>query len=435
MEELLSNKHMLLAIGTLIFVGSIMLGIDFLNTASTEKDTIIEHKKYEYKMYVKSTEIFRFNFEAAYDECEDSNGKKYACGNYSDKILTSQLIDSENSLFNNINFNNKSIIDAISTIIDISLKNNYSSDSIKIISNYEFNYKDITDELKKKFNLDDNFKVIGITRNTLDDKAIIEELSDDTLAKLHKIYFDSFGGTPVSEQEIVEGELLIEPVVPAKEGFEFIEWQVNGVKYDFNVPVTSDLMLIACWKEIINEEPTTVATTNAVPDKNVDSTIQTTTTTTTTVKKSPSKILSSLNKINLNDNFLVYNEIRGSTCGYYYFSKGIDEGGEIIYDELAETSVINEIEKTKTNLPMGIKDFSYSFEDHKLRITYTVLLISKKYNNTTLYKSWQKHINQISSIWNTATYTGAGMCNSKRGNQVILNEDLCRDYNLNCSRW
>lgn len=434
MEDLLSNKFMLLAIGALIFVGSIMLGIDFLNTVNTKKDTIIEHKKYEYKMYVKSTEIFRFNFEATYDECEDSNGKKYACGNYSDKILTSQLMEAKNSSFNNINFNNRSIIDAISTIVDISLKNNYSSESIKIISNYEFNYKDITDELKKKFGLNDNFKIIGITRNTLNEETIIEELSDDTPSKLHKIYFDSLGGTLVSEQEIVYGELLIEPVVPVKEGFEFIEWQVNGAKYDFNAPVTTDLMLVAYWKEIIKDEPTTVATTKVVADKNVESIVQTTTTTTTT-KNLPNKMLSSLNKINLNDNILAYDELRGSTCGYYYFSKGIDEDGEIIYDELTETSVIHELEKTKANLPMGIKDFNYSFEDHKLRITYKVLLISEKYNNTTLYKSWQKHINQISSIWNTATYTGAGMCNNKRSNQILLNEVLCRDYNLNCSRW
>lgn len=431
MEELLSNKYMLLAIGTLIFVGSIMLGIDFLNTENTEKDTVIEHKKYEYKMYVKSTEIFRFNFEASYDECEDTSGKKYACGNYSDKILSSQLIKSENNLFNTINFNDKSIIDTLSTIIDISLKNGYSSESIKIISNYEFNYKDITNELKKKFSLNDNFRVIGITRATLDDKDVIEELTNDASTKLYKIIFDSLGGTPVSEQEIVDGELLIEPVVPVKEGFEFLEWQVNGVKYDYNVPVTTDLMLVASWKELIKEEPKTVATTTVVADKNVESAVNTTTTT----KKLPNKMLSSFNNINLNDNILVYDEIRGSTCGYYYFSKGIDEGGEIIFDELVEESVITELEKTKNNLPMGIKDFNFSFVDHKLKITYTTLLISEKYKNTTLYNNWHNNINKISSILNAATYTGAGMCNNQRGTQIILNEKLCSDYNLNCSRW
>lgn len=429
MEELFSNKYMLLAIGILIFIGSIMLGIDMFNIIDNKKETI-EHKTYKYKMFIKTSEVISIDFEASFDECEDSMGKKYACGNYSDRVLTTQLTNLENSWFGNIKFEGKSVIEVINIILDTTLKNDYSKNTIKIISNYEFNYKDINDDLKKKFSLNDDFKVIGITRNSLDEKAILEELREGTALNLYKISFDVGGGSPISEQEIVENELLSEPIAPLKEGYEFIEWQVNGFRYDFNTPVTEDLILTASWKEVFKEEITTV-TTAKIDDKNDEVPVKTTTAT----KKTTSKILSSFNKINLTDNILVYTEVRGSTCGYYYFSKGINENGEIIYDELAEEDIINELEKTKFNLPAGIKDFSYFFEDHKLRVTYTALLIGDKYSNTTLYKNWLKHINQISDIWSKATYTGTGLCNSQRSNQVILNEQLCTNFNLNCLRW
>ncbi len=350
MEELFSNKYMLLAIGILIFIGSIMLGIDMFNIIDNKKETI-EHKTYKYKMFIKTSEVISIDFEASFDECEDSMGKKYACGNYSDRVLTTQLTNLENSWFGNIKLEGKSVIEVINIILDTTLKNNYSKNTIKIISNYEFNYKDINDDLKKKFSLNDDFKVIGITRNSLDEKAILEELREGTALNLYKISFDVGGGSPISEQEIVENELLSEPIAPLKEGYEFIEWQVNGFRYDFNTPVTEDLILTASWKEVFKEEITTV-TTAKIDDKNDEVPVKTTTAT----KKTTSKILSSFNKINLTDNILVYTEVRGSTCGYYYFSKGINENGEIIYDELAEEDIINELEKTKFNLPAGIKD-------------------------------------------------------------------------------
>ena len=156
MEELFSNKYMLLAIGILIFIGSIMLGIDMFNIIDNKKETI-EHKTYKYKMFIKTSEVISIDFEASFDECEDSMGKKYACGNYSDRVLTTQLTNLENSWFGNIKLEGKSVIEVINIILDTTLKNNYSKNTIKIISNYEFNYKDINDDLKKKFSLNDRY--------------------------------------------------------------------------------------------------------------------------------------------------------------------------------------------------------------------------------------------------------------------------------------
>ena len=54
---------------------------------------------------------------------------------------------------------------------------------------------------------------------------------------------------PVDE-EYTEGDKAIVPsVVPTKEGAEFVEWQLDGVKYDFSKPVTKAITLKAKWND------------------------------------------------------------------------------------------------------------------------------------------------------------------------------------------
>lgn len=62
------------------------------------------------------------------------------------------------------------------------------------------------------------------------------------------VSFDSDGGSSVVNQEILEGEKVIKPSNPIKEGYLFIEWQLNNQTYDFNNPVTSNLILTAKWQ-------------------------------------------------------------------------------------------------------------------------------------------------------------------------------------------
>ena len=65
--------------------------------------------------------------------------------------------------------------------------------------------------------------------------------------ELFTVSFDTDGGNPVSSQKIREGEKAI-MVTPSKDGSEFVEWQLNGKKYDFNTPITSSITLKAVWK-------------------------------------------------------------------------------------------------------------------------------------------------------------------------------------------
>ncbi|MBR0247767.1 MAG: InlB B-repeat-containing protein, partial [Synergistaceae bacterium] len=66
------------------------------------------------------------------------------------------------------------------------------------------------------------------------------------------VWFDSNGGSYVAPQtfKLNRGDeaQATEPVAPTREGYEFVEWQLNGTAYDFSEAVTGDLVLTAKWK-------------------------------------------------------------------------------------------------------------------------------------------------------------------------------------------
>lgn len=432
MDEIFSNKYLLLVIGVFIFIGSFVIGLSVLSYEEND-DIVKEYRTYHYTMYVKSDEIVKFDFDASFLECRDSNNKRYACGNYKDSITDYKLFNTEESLFSSVDFNEKTIIDTLSSIVDLATKNNPELKQITIVTNYEFDYKEISDEIKKKLNLSNDFKIIGITRKELIEESIINELNDNKKVNVYTVSFNTDNGSLVNDQEIVENEMLITPITPTKDGFIFVEWQLDGVKFNFNTPITSDLVLTALWKELkevsYDSTPTTTTTTTQAARQEDKPT-----TTTTTTKSAQSKNLSTFNKINLNDNITVYTE-EASSCGYYYFSKGLDDNGNIIYDEDKENSVKTELDNIKNNGYKSFKYFNYSFEDHKLIISYTVLQLSNKYSQSTLYNNWKKNISKVTDIWADATYTGAGMCGTTQSKATQLTEGLCNEFNLTCARW
>ncbi|MCL2153365.1 MAG: InlB B-repeat-containing protein [Oscillospiraceae bacterium] len=64
----------------------------------------------------------------------------------------------------------------------------------------------------------------------------------------YTVKFDSGGGTPVADAQVEYQSKVAQPVDPTKDEYTFIGWFNGDVLYDFNTPVTGDLMLIAVWK-------------------------------------------------------------------------------------------------------------------------------------------------------------------------------------------
>ncbi len=64
------------------------------------------------------------------------------------------------------------------------------------------------------------------------------------------VTFDAAGGTETAPQTISSGGLVSEPAAPTRDGYTFAYWTLNGVVYDFSVPVTGNLTLVAKWNKI-----------------------------------------------------------------------------------------------------------------------------------------------------------------------------------------
>lgn len=66
----------------------------------------------------------------------------------------------------------------------------------------------------------------------------------------YRVQFDSRGGTPVPDQTVEHGKKAVKPADPTKEDHVFDGWYWGGRKFDFDMPITTNLKLTAHWKEL-----------------------------------------------------------------------------------------------------------------------------------------------------------------------------------------
>ena len=92
---------------------------------------------------------------------------------------------------------------------------------------------------------------IPANKNTQNLASAIDTIIGGT--PIYTVTFDSNGGSAVASQEIVEGYTAKEPDTPTKSGYKFSHWQLNGVEYDFDTPVTSNITLTAKWGKIYTQ--------------------------------------------------------------------------------------------------------------------------------------------------------------------------------------
>lgn len=67
--------------------------------------------------------------------------------------------------------------------------------------------------------------------------------------KSFTVTFDTDGGSVIESLKVYQNDAADEPILPVKEGYNFVGWYLAGKPYDFSTPVTADLTLKAVWKE------------------------------------------------------------------------------------------------------------------------------------------------------------------------------------------
>ena len=65
----------------------------------------------------------------------------------------------------------------------------------------------------------------------------------------YTVVFNSDGGS-IPSQTVNSGGVVIQPANPVKSNYIFVEWQLNGVAYNFSSPVTSNLTLVAVYTAV-----------------------------------------------------------------------------------------------------------------------------------------------------------------------------------------
>lgn len=66
----------------------------------------------------------------------------------------------------------------------------------------------------------------------------------------YTVTFDSNGGSPVPSQQVAYEGIPTQPADPTKDGYILKGWILDGTPYNFDVPVTEDITLIATWNKV-----------------------------------------------------------------------------------------------------------------------------------------------------------------------------------------
>lgn len=66
----------------------------------------------------------------------------------------------------------------------------------------------------------------------------------------YTVSFNTDGGSPVPSQSVEYEGYATRPADPTKDGYIIKEWQLNGVVYNFDIPVTEDITLTAVWDKV-----------------------------------------------------------------------------------------------------------------------------------------------------------------------------------------
>ena len=470
MKEKLKNKKVLIALLLVLIIGIILL-VCLSKKDAPKEDYKVEVEK-TYSAFVKINPLVKLTFKVKYTECKNKEGEVFICSDYTDEVIASNLInDDAKDIYDSIDFKGKSLNDSLVILCDVARDNKVAFDNLDVVSDYELDYAKIAEALKNTSKYEEEITVFVDFREHLEEDKVIEELEENKLVT-YTISFDSNGGSNISKEVVKENELAKEPEEPKRYSYKFMGWYLNGEKYDFNTPVTKNFTLTAKW-----EKSTTTTT------KKEDKTKTTTTTTT-------DNITSTMDKINLNENILVYEswfstktcgsgivfsdniktvlkDYKGSSYSKYYemydeFSNDYfkledyatyEEYYDAIdadFDSKVETLTYNKTSAQKAHDEIlkllkstkGLIDYDVNNDEKDFIATGHYLYISNesslgKFGRTfnKYYYDLQDNIDKIINKYGGVRLASGGCGGGDEIPPIVLNEELCQKYNLNCARW
>lgn len=474
MKDILKNKKVLISIISILVLSILIVGGIFIFKGS-DKDTKENKllKEQTYTMYVKINPLVKLTFKETYYECTSTNDNgeeiKTICSDKEDSIMEYTLInDDAKDIYNTIDFKGKSVLDALIVLCDVARDNKVAFENLEIVSDYTFDKEELTQKIESGSKYESKINVYVDFKEYIKDDEIIKDLEKEETTKKYVVSFDSNGGSKIEKQEIKENEKATEPTKPTKTGYDFVEWQLNGKKYNFETNITSNITLTAIWKKKANQNNNNNQQKPSTGSNNQSNNNNQNNNKPNEEKPKPTeptKPVSTIDKINLNDNILVSEtSVENNTyvgCGdqgwladnfrevfkeylhpslknyaflYIYDNEDIkiinELSPKLVVDESKVNSLLNQLNTIKNTKNPNIINFKYTYDKstHKFDYSYQYLYsnnFSNILNGNKVYKIISSPI---------VNWTGRG-CGGVANDTVVLNESLCTKYNLNCSRW
>lgn len=538
-KELIKNKKVI--IGIIIVVLLVVVGGIFLFTKNKKDDNQNKTLKEEtYTMYVSINPLVKLTFKETYYECLNEKNEKVICSESDNQVIDYNLLnDDAKDIYKDIDFKGKDVYQSLVTLCDVARDNKIAFKSFEITSNYHFDRKNIIQKIKDGSKYTEEFDVFLDIQEHLNEEAIIEASKDEI--KTYTVTLDTNGGSILDNRIIKENTMIDGLEEPTRNGYEFVEWQLNGKKFDVNSLITEDITLKAVWKEkeasqpnqdpkpnedktiskeiLIEEKKATstysdnkvyleanlymydynkISITLAGPKSLVDKidasnikvgvdlskykdereeyiegegtleVLNKVEGVTYTIKEPKTKlwitvkkkVASTFDRINLNENILVsewvdsepcdggfimasnFKEVFGSTsvsvCDTGYCdittSKFDELYGQLTVDETAKNAFIQQMENFKGKKMKNVANYYFEYTDG-LQFNYSyeyLVIVDNIYGLGDAFTSNEEISKVLSSPIINSYY---GPCGGGGSEPMLLNEELCNKYNLNCSRW
>lgn len=223
------NKKIIFIVITVALVIALALFIT-LNIFNKNKEETPDVNHYNAYISIEALVKLSFSVSCKEDECEKPIVNSYVLVN-----------DKAKEIFNEIDVKNKELSDVLSLLVDIAKEKETSFEKIDYYTDWNN---------KKYWKDNEYFDILNIV---ITSKKDLDKYVKEHVKNKYEVSFDSDGGSAVSAQTVEEGSKVSVPPTPTKDGYKFIEWQLDGKVYDFNLLVTKNIVLKAKWEQVVEE--------------------------------------------------------------------------------------------------------------------------------------------------------------------------------------
>ena len=224
----------------------IITGSYFIAQARLKMGTRVS-KEEIHTMYVKINPLVKLTFKEKYYSCDDS--EEASCDRHFYRVTKYELID-ENAkkIYKDLNLKDENLYQAILTLCDVAISNKIMFNEIEITTDSEsIKDSDILSYMKSNSENKINYLVHVNYQKTINEKKLLQEESEQK--KTYLVTFNSDGGTAIDAQNVEEGKVAVKPSNPTKEGYNFVEWRLDGKAFNFDTVITQDITLEAVWEK------------------------------------------------------------------------------------------------------------------------------------------------------------------------------------------